>query len=182
MIDYVPAHPSAVGPRSSALQEPIARRIGSPARNGACGSSSAARPSRRRSPCPDALPNAQRRSGIFLSARPRLWARLYQSECPTNCSCYLWTFKRSKALGPSRPATKPGALVMSIIPLDLERRCEQRSAASFSAARALKEQHRLERQQHQQLTAPDKSKSKARRVESAGLTSVLTGRREPVGA
>jgi len=71
---------------------------------------------------------------------------------------------------------------MSSIPLDLERRCEQRWAASFSAARALQEQHRLEKQQHQQLTTPDNSKSKARHVESAGLTSVLTGRREPAGA
>jgi hypothetical protein len=77
---------------------------------------------------------------------------------------------------------EPGALVMSSIPLDLEKRCEQRRAASFSAARALQEQHRLEKQQHQQLTTPDNSKSKARRVESAGLTSVLTGRREPAGA
>jgi hypothetical protein len=59
---------------------------------------------------------------------------------------------------------------MSIIPLDLERRCEQRWAARFSAARALREQHRLERQQqHQQLTTPDNSKSKTRRAESAGL-------------
>src|SRR5882757_4442278 len=82
-------------------------------------------------------------------------ARLYQSGCPTNCSCYPWTFKPSKALGPSRPGatTEPGAWIMSIIPLDLERRCEQRWAARFSAARALQEQHRLERQQHQQLTA-----------------------------
>jgi hypothetical protein len=71
---------------------------------------------------------------------------------------------------------------MSSIPLDLERRCEQRWAASFSAPRALQEQHRLEKQQHQQLTTPDNSKSKARHVESAGLTSVLTGRREPAGA
>jgi hypothetical protein len=53
---------------------------------------------------------------------------------------------------------------MSSIPLDLERRCEQRWAASLSAARALQEQHRLEKQQHQQLTTPDNSKSKARRV------------------
>jgi hypothetical protein len=57
---------------------------------------------------------------------------------------------------------------MSSIPLDLERRCEQRWAARFSAARALQEQHRLEsQQQHQQLTAPDTSKGKTRRVESA---------------
>ena len=53
---------------------------------------------------------------------------------------------------------------------------------SFSAARALQEQHRLEKQQHQQLTKPYNSKSKARRAEYAGLTSVLTGRREPAGA
>ncbi len=71
---------------------------------------------------------------------------------------------------------------MSSIPLDLERRCEQRWAASFSAASALQEQHRLEKQQHQQLTTLDNSKSKARRVEPAGLTSVLTGRRELAGA
>ena len=61
---------------------------------------------------------------------------------------------------------EPGALVMSSIPLDLERRCEQRWAARFSAARALQEQHRLEGQQHQQLTAPDSSKRKPRLVES----------------
>jgi hypothetical protein len=61
---------------------------------------------------------------------------------------------------------------MSSIPLDLERRCEQRWAARFSAARVLREQHRLERQQQdQQLTAPDNSKRKTRRVESAGLRS-----------
>jgi hypothetical protein len=60
---------------------------------------------------------------------------------------------------------------MSIIPLDLERRCEQRWAARFSAARALQEQHRLERrQQHQQSpTAPDNSKRKTRRAEAAAL-------------
>src|SRR5258708_12824159 len=75
---------------------------------------------------------------------------------------------------------EPGALVMSSIPLDLERRCEQRWAARFSAARALQEQHRLEsQQQHQQLTAPDTSKGKTRRVESAGLRSAPTPRREP---
>jgi hypothetical protein len=71
---------------------------------------------------------------------------------------------------------------MSIIPLDLERRCEQRWAASFSAARALKEQHRLERQQHQQLTPPYNGKRKTSRVAPTDLRSVLTGRREPAGA
>ena len=54
---------------------------------------------------------------------------------------------------------------MSIIPLDFQRRCEQRWAARF-------EQHRLERQQQQQLTAPDNSKIKTHRAEAAGLRSV----------
>ena len=61
---------------------------------------------------------------------------------------------------------------MSNIPLDLERRCERRWAARFSAARALRQQHRLERQQQQQLTAPDNSKRKTHRAEAAGLRSV----------
>jgi hypothetical protein len=60
---------------------------------------------------------------------------------------------------------------MSSIPLDLEKRCEQRWAARFSAARALREQHRLERQQQQQVTAPDKAKRKTRRLKAAGLRS-----------
>ena len=72
---------------------------------------------------------------------------------------------------------------MSSIPLDLERRCEQRWAARFSAARTLREQHCLERQkQHQQLAVPDNSKSEARGVGPADLRSVLTGRHEPAGA
>jgi hypothetical protein len=61
---------------------------------------------------------------------------------------------------------------MSNIPLDLERRCERRWAARFEAARALREQHRLERQQQQQITAPDNSKRKTRPAETAGLRSV----------
>jgi hypothetical protein len=71
---------------------------------------------------------------------------------------------------------------MSSIPLHLERRCEQRWAARFSAARALQEQHRLEGQQHQQLAAPDNRKGKTRRVESAGSTSSATRRPKPAGA
>ena len=59
---------------------------------------------------------------------------------------------------------------MSNIPLDLERRCEQRWAARFEAARVLREQHRLERQR-QQLAAPDNSKRETR-AEAAGLRSV----------
>jgi hypothetical protein len=65
------------------------------------------------------------------------------------------------------------------IPRDLERRCEQRWAARFAAAQ---EKHRLERQQHQQLTASDNSKGKARRVEPAGLTSAPTPRPDPADA
>jgi len=56
---------------------------------------------------------------------------------------------------------------MSNIPLDIERRCEQRWAARFSAARALRKQHRLEGQQ--QPAAPDKSKRETGPVEAAGL-------------
>jgi hypothetical protein len=67
---------------------------------------------------------------------------------------------------------------MSVIPLDFQRRCEQRWAARFSASRALQEQHRLERQQQHQPTALDNSKRKARRVDPLDLRSVLTGRRE----
>jgi hypothetical protein len=59
---------------------------------------------------------------------------------------------------------------MSNIPLDMERRCEQRWAARFSAARALRKQHRLEGQE--QLAAPDNSKRETRRAEAAGLRSV----------
>lgn len=58
---------------------------------------------------------------------------------------------------------------MSSIPLDLERRCEQRWAARFEAARALREQHRLERQQQQRLIAPG---SYARPLEGAELPLV----------
>ena len=60
---------------------------------------------------------------------------------------------------------------MSIIPLDLERRFEQRWAARFSGAL---QEHRLEGQ-CQQLTASGKRKRKARRVESAGSRSAPSG-------
>jgi len=52
------------------------------------------------------------------------------------------------------------------IPLDLERRCEQRWAARFSGAlQEHREEHRAKRRQ--QLTAPGESKREARRVELA---------------
>jgi hypothetical protein len=59
---------------------------------------------------------------------------------------------------------------MGNIPLDVERRCEQRWTARFEAARALREQHCLEMQQ-QKLTASDNSKRKTRRSKAAGLRS-----------
>jgi hypothetical protein len=62
---------------------------------------------------------------------------------------------------------------MSNIPLELERRCEQRWAAKFIAARALREQHRLEgKQQHQQFTASDNSKKKKPPVQTGELEPI----------
>jgi hypothetical protein len=58
---------------------------------------------------------------------------------------------------------------MCDIPLDLERRFERRWAARFSGPA---KEHRLEeQQQHQRVIAPDKSKTKTRRREPAGLAS-----------
>jgi hypothetical protein len=47
---------------------------------------------------------------------------------------------------------------MSIIPIDVQRRCERRWAARFS-------------RQGQQIAAPDKSKRKTHRGEAAGLAA-----------
>jgi len=62
---------------------------------------------------------------------------------------------------------------MSIVPLDLQRRCEQRWAARFSRplASAAPQQHGHEKQ-GQQLAALGKAKKKTRRAEAAGLRSV----------
>jgi hypothetical protein len=59
---------------------------------------------------------------------------------------------------------------MSIIPLDLQRRCEQRWAARFArpVPLAAPQRHRLEGESHQ-LAAPAKAKRKTRRVEAAGF-------------
>ena len=67
---------------------------------------------------------------------------------------------------------------MSNIPVDLERRFEQRWAARFSSPIAS-----ATPQKYQQLDAPGKRKRKTRRVESAGLKSSESYRRlrEPVG-
>ena len=68
---------------------------------------------------------------------------------------------------------------MCDIPLDLERRLfERRWAARFSGPA---KEHRLEgqqqHQQHQRVTAPDKSKRKTRRREPAGsVTADLSPR------
>jgi hypothetical protein len=64
---------------------------------------------------------------------------------------------------------------MSIIPLDLERRFEQRWAARFSRpiVAAAPEKHQLEKQD-QPIAALPKAKRKARRVEAAGLRSLPT--------
>ena len=84
-----------------------------------------------------------------------------------------WTFKGPRALRPLTGGdSKPGALVMCDIPLDLERRFERRWAARFSGPA---KEHRLEpQQQHQLVTTPDKSNRKTRRVEPAGLKPLPT--------
>jgi hypothetical protein len=59
---------------------------------------------------------------------------------------------------------------MSIIPLDLERRFEQRWAARFArpVVAGAPEKHKLEKQS-QQAAAPGNRKRKTRRIEAAGL-------------
>jgi hypothetical protein len=57
---------------------------------------------------------------------------------------------------------------MSIVPLDLQRRCEQRWAARFSRPNPLAAPHE---HQDQQLAAPAKDKRKTRRIKPAGLRS-----------
>jgi hypothetical protein len=55
---------------------------------------------------------------------------------------------------------------MSIIPLDVQRRCERRWAARFSRPTESVAPRRPERES-QQIAGPDKSKRKAHRVEAA---------------
>ena len=57
---------------------------------------------------------------------------------------------------------------MSIIPLDLQRKFEQRWAARFLQPPVPPQAHRPE-SQRQQLAVPAKSKGKTRRVGAAGL-------------
>jgi hypothetical protein len=58
---------------------------------------------------------------------------------------------------------------MANIPLDLQRRFEQRWAARFVRPAAPKKQE-LERQDHQ-LTEPSKGKRKTRRIKPVGIRS-----------
>jgi hypothetical protein len=57
---------------------------------------------------------------------------------------------------------------MSIIPLDFQRRCEQRWTARFLRPMLTKPQRQFERQD-QKLAAPGKAKRKTRRVKATGL-------------
>jgi hypothetical protein len=61
---------------------------------------------------------------------------------------------------------------MSIIPLDLQRRCEQRWAARFArpVPPAAPQRHRLDGESHQ-LVAPAKTNRETRWVEAAGFKS-----------
>jgi hypothetical protein len=61
---------------------------------------------------------------------------------------------------------------MSIIPLDIQRRCQQRWAARFAqpVPPAAPQRHRLEGESHQ-LTAPANANRNTRRVEAAGFNS-----------
>jgi len=64
---------------------------------------------------------------------------------------------------------------MSFIPLDLQRRFEQRWAARFcrlaAPAAPQSQTQQQQQQQQQQLSEPDKTKGKTRRVKAAGLRS-----------
>jgi hypothetical protein len=58
---------------------------------------------------------------------------------------------------------------MSIIPLDLQRRCEQRWAARFlRSAELVASRKQGPKRGTQQIAGPDKSKRKTRRVKAAG--------------
>src|SRR6266436_4070546 len=81
-----------------------------------------------------------------------------------------WTFKGPRALTPpvSGATTNPERWLWTSL-WTLKEGASSGGPPDFRP-RALKEQHRLERQrQHQQLTAPDNSRRKTHRVESAGL-------------
>jgi hypothetical protein len=58
---------------------------------------------------------------------------------------------------------------MSIIPLDVQRRCERRWAARFSRpTESVAPRNQRPERESQQIAGPDKSKRKTHRVEAAG--------------
>ncbi len=60
---------------------------------------------------------------------------------------------------------------MSIIPLDLQRRCEQRWAARFSRSEPVASRKQGPERESQQIAAPGKGKRKTHRIKPAGLRS-----------
>jgi hypothetical protein len=59
---------------------------------------------------------------------------------------------------------------MSIIPLDVQRRCERRWAARFSRpTESITPRNSRPKRESQQIAVPDKSERKTHRVEAAGL-------------
>jgi hypothetical protein len=60
---------------------------------------------------------------------------------------------------------------MASIPLDLQKRCEQRWAARFARPAPSAAPKRQPESQKQQLAAPAEAKEKTGRVEAAGLGS-----------
>ena len=68
-------------------------------------------------------------------------------------------------------AEKPG-VVMSIIPMDVQRRCERRWAARFSRpTEPLAPRNRRPERESQQIGGPDKSKRKTHRLGDAQSTT-----------
>jgi hypothetical protein len=58
---------------------------------------------------------------------------------------------------------------MSIIPMDVQRRCERRWAARFSRpTESVAPRNQRPKRESQQIAGPDKSKRKTHRVEAAG--------------
>ena len=83
----------------------------------------------------------------------------------------LYTTARVEVL---RSGATTRSLVMSIIPLDLQRRFEQRWAARFSRPNPSDAPRKYQgERQSEQVAAPGKDKRKARRVEPAGVRPVL---------
>lgn len=65
---------------------------------------------------------------------------------------------------------------MTIIPLDVQRRCERRWAARFSPRTgSVTPRNPLPERVSQQIAAPDKSKRKTHRVEAAGIETFIGG-------